>query len=278
MPRTIYIIVTASLCIAFVLIPLPADDRGLPANPSHEAPTMIRRPWESAADFRVRQTLTAIIPTVGFTEQRFEVVVDDLRKRWGINILPNWAALSASAIERDAEISLRAIDISGDNLLREMLVQISGGESELAYFIEGGAVHITTLEDTSRDQVRCTYDCADLLNVEQSHLQEYLTTVFRAAAAYSGRDIATNSIELERLVRSVFQESRESLRTELAEAIQQSIAPYSWYDNGGNTGSLRFVGDRMIVLQSRVAQNQVFDLLAELRSERPAVAGNGKWP
>ncbi len=264
-------------CLTLALVPLLGDDRVKPAEPGNTSPNVQRRPCESLDDFSTRQLLARKIPSIDYENKPLEEVVEDLRKRLNISIHAHWSCLSAAAIEKDAEVNLRLQNISGERLLHILLETSGGGETELAYFIDGGTVHITTLEDASRFTSECIYDCGDLLNVEHSAMERHMADVFRAAVAYTGRDLASNSVEVERLVRVAYQESRTALRAELSSAIQKSIDPHSWAEAGGNTGSISFFGDRLVVVQNHINQAKVADFLEGLRTRKIGTV-NSKQP
>ncbi|MEK6643457.1 MAG: hypothetical protein AABZ08_06065 [Planctomycetota bacterium] len=279
MPRRITLLFVATSCLISVLIPVFGDEHEPLNVAALSLPTITRRPWESIEDLRTRQALAKKIPSINFEATPFESAVEAIRHFWSINIVVHWEVLSVCAIEKDALVDLRVSNISGECVLGIMLQTTGGGETDLTFFIERGCVHITTLENANRYRIRWTYNCSDLLNTDMDHMERYLTDVFKAALKHTGRDPSMNSIEVERLVRSTYQDARQELREELADAIRISIDAESWYENGGNIGSIRFVGDQMVVVQSRNNQCQVFDFLEDLRSKKTAAAaGIGKWP
>ena len=227
-----------------------------------------RYPWDTDEDYAVRCKLAERLPKIHLEAVPFEQALLKIQSLAGVTIAPNWTALEATAIERDTELTLEAEDLRADRLLELLLDDVSTGEVSLDFRVSSGIVTISTKEDLSRKTFMMVCDCTDLLRADEEEVAKYVDRVAKATLKYSSQDPTRDSEAMERLVRAVVRESGDSLKKELAQAIMNSVDPESWRQNGGNVGSLEFVGTKLIVTQTSAAQMQIFDLLAKVRTTK----------
>src|SRR5262249_19043259 len=90
-------------------------------------------------------------------------IMDDLRKRFNLNIHVNWSALEASDVKRDTRVEIHLKQVPLSTLLDFILIEAGGGEPKLAYHARGGVVFVSTAEALARQTVLRTYDLTDLL-------------------------------------------------------------------------------------------------------------------
>ncbi len=256
----------------------PAKPPAPAAISSSVPPASPRYPWQTDEDRDVLQRLQTRFPDAHFDGVPFESVLDTLRSASGLNIVANWPALEALAIERDVDVSLKATAVRIGDLLDLVLEQAGAAEVQLAWEVRDGIIHVSTQEDLSRVTTRVMYDCTDLLRVEEQHLGRYLKRAFEELRKQTGREVSGDVTAVERLVRVATKESRRELITELVNAIQSTVDPASWRTRGGNVGSISWVGTTMVVGQTRAAQADVFDFLTELRSKRKQHPPAATWP
>ncbi|MBN2561375.1 MAG: hypothetical protein JXQ75_10645 [Phycisphaerae bacterium] len=245
---------------------------------------------EPRVNREAREKLAKRAPELRFDAQPFEDVIEALRTYTGLNIIPNWAALEASAIEKDAEVSLRlqAESVSFEKALELILEEVGAGEVELAYTIDEGVIRISTKDDLSRKTLIRVYNVQDLLisvptfrgrriNLDEvgQNQQEgglgggrYLEGgggqggqgggMF--GGGESGDDDDTADVG-------------EDPLEPIIELIQQTIDPESWREAGGNVGSIQSLHQQLIVTQTATAHNELRDLLRELRKARALQIG-----
>jgi len=79
---------------------------------------------ETEATKEARSKLKRKAPELNFDARPLEEVIEELRKLTGLNIVPNWTALEAVAIERDAEVTLRLQDVSFEKAIELILGEI----------------------------------------------------------------------------------------------------------------------------------------------------------
>jgi hypothetical protein len=237
-----------------------------------------RCPWDSDEDYEVRCRLAKRLPEMKFEALRFGEALKHIATLSGVNIVPDWNALEAMGIEKDAEVTLSVRDLSAARLLDLLLDEVTHGQVDLAWGINKGIVQITTKECLGRYTVCVVYDCTDLLRVQEEDLARYADLVFKAMAKSGNNDASLDVEARERLARTVVRESRNELKNELSHAIMLSVDPESWREAGGNVGTVGWVGTQLVVTQTSVAHRAIFDLLENLRSVRAQHPGSTRWP
>lgn len=228
--------------------------------------------------------LKAIAPELNFDMQPFEEVIDQIRALTGLNIVPNWAALDAMAIEKDAEVTLKLKNVKYEKALQLILDEVGAGEVELAYQIDEGVIEISTKEDLSRKTVTRVYNVQDLIisvptfrgrqvnvdqigqNTEDGGLGggSFLDGgsgggggggqggMFEGGGGNTDDDDTGQGDPIEPII----------------ELIQQTIEPDSWREAGGMTGSIQSLNQQLIITQTNSAHSELRDLLRQLRQSR----------
>ncbi|MBI5765041.1 MAG: hypothetical protein HZA51_16115 [Planctomycetes bacterium] len=240
---------------------------------------------ESDSTRVARKKLQAVASELVFEAKRFEDVIENLRALTGLNIVPNWAALSAAAIEKEAEVNLKLQGVKYEKALQLILNAVGGGETELAYEIDDGVVTVSTKEDLSRNKVTRVYNVQDLIitvptfrsrftpyNVPQSQNQQgglgggrFLFGGGQGGQGGGGQQQGGGQQGGQQ------QENQQNLGDPLEplmQLIQQTIDPESWRDAGGNVGAISALQNQVIVTQTTTAHGQLRDLLRQLRQAR----------
>ena len=236
----------------------------------------------------VRQKLRKRAPELRFDVQEFEEVIDTLRSLTGLNIVPNWTALEASAIEKDAEVTLRLQDVTYEKALELILDEVGAGWVELAYEIDDGVISISTKEDLSRKTLIRVYNVQDLLitvptfrgrqinldevgqNAQEGGLGGGRYLRGQGGAGQSGGNIfGGGGGGQEDDAANLGEDPLEPI----IELIQQTIDPESWRESGGNVGSIQSLHQQLIVTQTATAHGQLRDLLRQLRRARALQIG-----
>jgi len=194
--------------------------------------------WYPHTDSIARRKLAQVLPEVNFVGVSFEQTIDYLRNLSGLNIVVNWTALEAAAVEKDKEVNVRFANVRVDQVLRVVLDEVGGGETELAYEVNDEVVGISTNEDLSRRTCVRIYDYSDLLG--------------RAPTP------------------PYFYAKREDPLERLIYVIQETVDPESWRVYGGNVGSINTFDGLIIVTQTANAHEQIYALLESIRHAREA--------
>jgi general secretion pathway protein D len=233
----------------------------------------------------VQRVLEKAAPELRFDAIEFQEVITQLRQLTGLNIVPNWMALEAMAIEKDVEVTLQLRQgVKFSKALELILDEVGAGEVELGYTIDEGVIQISTREDLSRKTVVRVYNVQDLIisvptfrgrqiNLDQigQSQQEGGIGGGRYLRGQGGSG-GSNSQGL--FGGSGNQNDDEDTDTEgdplepIIELIQQTIDPESWREAGGNVGSIQSLNQQIIVTQTSENHGELRDLLQQLRRAR----------
>jgi len=242
---------------------------------------------ESRENVQARRRLEKVAPEIRFDALPFEDVINRLRALTGLNIVANWSALESSAVERDAEVSLRLDGVKFEKALELILDEVGGGEVDLGYDIDDGVIQISTREDLSRKTTTKVYNVEDLVipiptfpgrrinlsQIGQSQGQSGGIGGGRFVGAGGGAggqgqggqgglfdDDGNNNGNLNN-------GPQLNPLIPIITLIQGSIDPASWRSAGGNVGSLSPLNQQLIVTQTSGAQAQLRDLLRAAKSD-----------
>lgn len=185
----------------------------------------------------VEAALDATRPAVSFDRVPLSEALAALGRQWGVGIDVDWPAIEPTGLTPDRPVRFR-----GENLtLAEALDHLLEPPKPLApttppgYAIRAGRVFVSaTHRLPSRPILVRAYDIGALL--PKPGRPEDATTAQEAAE-------------------------------DLLRLIQDTIAPDSWVDNGGDVGSVHVLGQRMVVLQTWPNHRRLQVLLAQLRAD-----------
>ena len=211
--------------------------------PAPEGPLVERKVADEPADRqRRRQTDQAVqaqlgrrLPEINFDRVGLTDVVDFLRDVTNANIFINWKALEAAGVERNAPVTVRLKDVAFGKALDTVLKSAGGDAVKLAYAVDDGVITVSTADDLAQDVITRVYDVRDLV---------------RAKAGAAGEAAAPAD------------EARFETVTRL---VTGSVAPGSWRDRGGTTGSVRAMAGQLIVTQTAENHEAIANLLAQTR-------------
>ncbi|HPF41561.1 MAG TPA: M56 family metallopeptidase [Phycisphaerae bacterium] len=239
---------------------------------------------ESEETRQARSQLRSRAPEIRFDGLTFEGVVDRIRAMTGLNIVPNWAAMEAVAVERDAEVSLSLTDVTFEKTIELVLSEVGGGEVELGYEIDDGIVRISTKEDLSRRTRFVAYDIRDLIfsvpnfkgpEIDITQAGQNQNQVggngggrFLGNGGGGGLGSGGGSGGSGGSGGTLFvdggdeddEADADDAIGPLIDLIQQTIEPDSWREAGGNVGSISALNQQLIVTQTSTAHAQLRDL------------------
>jgi hypothetical protein len=171
-------------------------------------------------------------------EDAFEV----LRDKTHANIVVHWPALEDAGIERATPIRLRLWDV-GLGAALNILLDSAEPVVPLAWSEDDGVITVSTEEDVHQTGIMTVYDVRDLLDA------------IRPAPVPGGAPPSETA------------RTRGEAIDELTRLITECVDPETWRDAGGTTGSMRELGARLIITQSRENHKKIHDLLKQLRAE-----------
>ena len=230
-----------------------------------------------------RAKLRKVAPEIKFEAVEFQEVVNQLRALTGLNIVPNWQALDAAGIGKDAEVTLKLKDVKFDKALQLILDEVSSGETQLGFEIDDGVVQLSTKEDLSRKTVTRVYNVQDLLitvptfrgrqvNVEQvgQNSQEgglgggrFLKGAGGGGSSQGGMFQGGGAQDQETGLGT-----GENPLEPIMQLIRNTIDPESWSEAGGNVGRMESLNQQIIITQTSSAHQEIRDLLQQLRRAR----------
>lgn len=211
-----------------------------------------------------------------YIAEDFDDIIDDLRKRYDLNIHVSWTLLEELGTRRDKRLEVRLKQISVDRLLDMILREAAPHSSELAYAVEGGVVVISTRDALARRTVVRAYDVTDL--IESGYTLRRFGNTPVLSLDLTGREFLGG--ERRRVPSAgggaIFGEPGDAhLSTmkrvrALVDLIQSNIHPDSWRDLGGETGSIRVLNNVLLIRHTIERQEEIKGLLDLVRRGAPA--------
>lgn len=279
-----------------LLLPLtacaqPAGGTANPPRDSSAAPQV-----EMNLDTALAARLKATRLDADYDGVDFNKVLDDLRKRFDLNILVNWTALDAVGIARNKRTEIHLKQVTLDTMLNNVLAIIGGDDTELGFCPMNGIIVISTKEDLARRTIKRVYDVSDLLG-SQYELRRFANTPIlrlQLAGGETTGGAAVASIPppqpkggtggggsaggglfgggggVSRAPEPAAQAATFVDVDRIVELIETTVDPESWREAGGNIGSVRPFGGSLIVVQTASAHQEIDELLTLLRECRPA--------
>lgn len=205
----------------------------------------------------VQKQLDRMVPELTFDAVGFSDVIDFLRDVSGAKIFVNWKSIEAANINRNAPITARLRNVRLSKALTIILDTAGGGHGKLGYTVEDGVIKISSIDDLPKNVK--VYDVRDLLMVPPDFVPPRLGALepVKVAAPATKSSVTT---------------TREGLRDDpvksLIRLIEETVAPDTWKDHGGNVGAIRELQGQLIVTQTQENQIAVMALMQQLRETR----------
>lgn len=216
-------------------------------------------PDEQTAD--VEAKLNSVKITVDFMDLPLEDVTQYLSKTSETPILLDKEVLSEIGIATDQPINMTAKDLT----LRQTLTILSQ-EHDLAWYVLGGMIIITTHEESERELEIHLYPVRDLvwygLNITDPKLRSLLSEISRSATQDGDHTVGRTDLKSSELPKMPDFDS-------LTESITTSVYPSSWEELGGPGSIVNYpLCDCLVVQQTREVHEKISELLAEIRSQQ----------
>lgn len=155
-------------------------------------------------------------------------VIDTLRTRSGANINVHWRELNTAGIDNNVAVNLKLSNITLKQALDHALADAGGGTVKLGYTIADGSIIVAPMEDLSQYKTTVAYDISDLIS----------------SATTKPSDEAQS----------------------IKQAIEETIEPETWVENGGNA-SIEQLNGKLIVQHTQTVQDQIADFFKMLREQ-----------
>jgi hypothetical protein len=220
--------------------------------------------------------------TVDFRRTPLESALEEIARQAGVGLTIDWPALREAKIAGDTAISVRLTNVKAAAALDAVVRQARRGTAALEWWINEDVLNITTRTAASWQPVTVTYSCRQHLATalsarERLEVERAVTALWRTHFAVfappwrglpsreAGGETKGPRVGVRREVSELLDalHERVSVRRmeEVAEAIRSAVSPESWRERGGTVGSVRVVGETLVVTQTPAAQRRVRDLL-----------------
>ena len=198
---------------------------------------------------------------VNFDEVALEDVISYTRETTGVNIHVQWKALAVSGVDKQTPITLKIKNVSHARILDLICEQLNANKDQLTsiyYYIDREVLTITTGNILDIEtEIRVT-DVSDLLtivpnfkgpriemNTESNQDNKQNSGLFDDKSGKNNGDDDKNRTE------EGIKEMREKVKKTLKDIFIESIDPSMWRENGGK-GSIKFLGNKMIISQTKL--------------------------
>lgn len=210
---------------------------------------------------------------VDFVNDPFDQVIEQLVDAHRINIIVNWHDLKRAGVDRDVPIDLSLPqEITLKKALTEVLEQAGASLVDLGFDVAEGAIKIATQETLDKNTYTAVYDINDLL-MEIPIFKDAPKMDLAQANERSRVRRAPPTSPWVRRDRDDDDEpegdpAREGRVRKIMDLIQDTVAPGSWMDRGGNIGSIKEINGQLVITQNTATQQAIGNLLGKLREQR----------
>ena len=241
----------------------PKDWREIIASPFRKPELPIGR---SAADAAVDKQLDEIVDLTQLTpETPFGEAIEMLKNSVdpSLKMFVNWRDLSDNAdIDQTTPIHMDPISaIPLKNALELLLEAVSGGFANINYVVEGGVIKIATAESLPSEMETLVYDVTDLIG----RPADFYTQLGGGITAAGEGEAGTEQLEVEEIDREQLITEATLRANNLAQLIQNTIQPTSWFEAGGEGSITVYERKKLIIYQTREVHNGIGKMFEELR-------------
>lgn len=204
-----------------------------------------------------RAQLNRQIPSFEVKDQKFEEALAVLKRMTDLNIEVDWKGLEASGVDKDPKVSVSLKNVTIRDALTTLLAQVSSPTARVQFYVDRNIIHIHTNGDAVPVVFRI-YDISDILLAERARWRVLhpppATLPSTQPANFAGTD-TENDISPERLVE------------DLTKLLMELVAPDTWRETGGMTGTMREFNGRLIIGTTEDIHERVEEVLAVLRKK-----------
>jgi hypothetical protein len=185
-----------------------------------------------------------------FDETPLTDVTDFLAHTKRLNIHVNWRALEAVGITEDTPITLKLRGVSLGRLLTVITEDLSAGKGpvdSVYWLVSEGVVEITTGHVLNQTLTRRMVDIADMLVIVPNFVSPRVDLSISQGAPGEGQGLFGEDPDTEDDPAA----QREATREAVIDMIKNTIPDELWQDGGGK-GSIKIVGKRLIISQTKL--------------------------
>lgn len=183
------------------------------------------------------------VSTLDLDQATLGQLIHSLSAHRTVPIQVDWAGLESSGFDRQARLpDLHLHDVT----LGQIFSLLGTYTSKITSYKLDGTIFVTSADSTTIPELVQIYEVSDIL-------QSYPRWDPGPPVEYTLGGVSSPSA------------APEDARQALVRLIRDCIAPDVWLYTGGTTGSLTCIGGRLLVMQTPEKQEQVAELLAQLR-------------
>lgn len=224
----------------------------------------------STADRRTRSSLAEAVITDRMPRTTLENAIGVVASIANVNYDVDWPSLAEIGVSRDDPIDMHISGVTAEVLLDRIMDKVSRDRFDPAgYTIKDGILLIGSEHSLDRHVIPAVYNIRDLLfetpnfdSVPEVDLNEVI-------ARSNGRRTEPSLWTLEEPVkRRGLEYDRDGMIDKLIDTIQATVAPDSWRDVGGATGTINELNGSLVIRTTPENHAAINGLLSELREVR----------
>jgi len=212
----------------------------------------------------------------------FDEIIDDLRRRYDLNIHVSWKSLEEAGLRRDQRLEIHLDQVTLATLLDIILREGGTAEAELSYCVEGGVIVISSREDLARNTILRAYDITDLIEsgyaIRRFGNTPVLSMEVTGREFFGGEPLETDGGGFGGGGGgSIFgdpgtdptQPSRMERIDSVVCLIEENVDPDSWIAYGGDVGSVHFMDNVLFIRHTIRGHEKIRAFLQLIRDVQP---------
>lgn len=200
------------------------------------------------------QVLAQRVAEARFENTPLEQVMEWVARQTQLNVSVRWNVLRDAGVNRDTPVSVQASNLRMTQILWLVMGEAGGTDTRLAYRASDNVLVLSTADDLNKEVITKVYDIADLLislpRAPRNSPVDF-TRGLGPCGGSSGCSVESRSDESD--------EDRPEDTTlqvrKLIAAIQETIEPDTWRDNGGVGSIVAF--RHALIVRNTVAVHQL---------------------
>lgn len=222
-----------------------------------------------------------IIARVDLQDITAREFVDWWSKATGIEVLVNWELLESQGINPRQMVSMQLHDVPAGQVLALAMQTLSNEQVTLMFDVSEHALELLSKADANQRTVTRVYDIATRLQVLDNRRLPRVDTTGYLRGGSSG----PGTITFEQRSRGSdvdYAQAKLDAAQKLADELQAAVEPTLWRETGGAHGSVKVLGDKLVVVAPKYVQSRIAEYLGipwreivgERSSQPPTDAGS----
>lgn len=224
----------------------------------------------SAADRRTRSSLAGAVIQDQMPRTTLEQAISVVASVANVNYDVDWPSLADIGVSRDDPIEMHIKGVTAEVMLDRIMDKVSRDRFDPAgYTIKDGVLLIGSEQSLDRHVVPAVYNIRDLL-FDTPDFDTVPDVDLNSVIARANQKRPEPSLwtldQPER--REGLEYDRDGMVDKLIDTIQATVAPDSWRDHGGSTGTINELNGSLVIRTTPENHAAINGLLSELREVR----------